>query len=237
MKQRSLLYALVFALLMAVGTTALSQTGKTTPETLTLPGEVGVRGGRLVSALRPEPKTLNPVIARDNSSKEVVPLLFADLLHINLITQKTEPALAKSWKVSSDGRTYTLELRQGLLFSDGQPFDADDVVFSFKVYLDEKLQSPQTDLLEVNGKPISVRKLGQYRIAVDLPEPYAAAERLFDNVSILPRHLLEQAYAKGELAKAWPLTVNPAEIAGLGPFRLKQYVPGEKLVLERNPYY
>ncbi|HEY3767496.1 MAG TPA: ABC transporter substrate-binding protein [Candidatus Angelobacter sp.] len=239
MQQQSLWKVLVFALLLptSIRTLALPRAARPTDETLTLPGEIGVRGGRLTVDLRPEPRTLNPITALDASSKEVIPLLFADLIHINVFTQKTEPALAKSWKVSADGRTYTLELRRGIFFSDGHPFDADDVMFSFKVYLDEKLQSPQRDLLEVNGKPIQVRKLGPFTIAVDLPEPYAAAERLFDNVSILPRHLLEQAYVKGELGKAWNLTADPSGVAGLGPFRLKQYIAGQKLVLERNPYY
>jgi peptide/nickel transport system substrate-binding protein len=239
MKQRFCCLVFAFALLCSFSSQTASalQTAKSGEETLLLPGKAGVRGGRLTVAFRSEPKTLNPVTALDQPSKEIVPLLFADLIHINVYTQQTEPALAKSWKVSPDGKTYTLELRRGISFSDGHPFDADDVIFSFKVYLDEKLNSPQRDLLQVNGKPITARKLGPYRVAFDLPEPYAAAERLFDNVSILPRHLLGQAYEKGELAKAWNLTVKGGEIAGLGPFRFKQYSAGQQLVLERNPYY
>jgi len=224
-------------LVLAVVTSAPPQAAKAGEELLILPGTIGVRGGRLVAALRSEPKTLNPVTALDLPSKEVIALLSADLIHINVYTQQTEPALAKSWKVSADGRTYTLELRRGVSFSDGHPFDADDVVFSFKVYLDEKTHSPQRDLLEVGGKPIQVRKLGPYRVAFELSQPYAAAERLFDNVSILPRQLLEQAYEKGELTRAWSLTTPPNAIAGLGPFRVKQHIAGQQLVLERNPFY
>lgn len=228
-----------FTLLLVLGiaVSAASQTAKPGEEMLILPGKAGVPGGRLVAALRSEPKTLNPVTALDLPSKEVIYLLSADLIHINVYTQQTEPALAKSWIVSNDKRTYTLDLRRGISFSDGYPFDADDVVFSFKVYLDEKVHSPQRDLLEVGGKPIQVRKLGLYRVAFDLSQPYAAAERLFDSVSILPRHLLEQAYEKGELTHAWSLTTSPNEIAGLGPFRVKQYSTGQQLVLERNPFY
>ena len=206
-------------------------------DALVLPGKVGARGGRLVASFRAEPKTLNPVTATDLSSKEVIALLSADLIHINEYTQRTEPALAKSWKVSHDGKTYTLELRRGISFSDGRPFDADDVIFSFKVYLDEKLNSPQRDLLQVGGKPIQVRKLGPYRVLFEFPQPYAAAERLFDSVSILPRHLLQPIYEKGGLAQTWNITTSPSQMAGLGPFRLKQYTPGQQLVLERNPYY
>jgi peptide/nickel transport system substrate-binding protein len=167
----------------------------------------------------------------------VIHRLSADLIHINRETQKTEAALAKSWTVSRDGLRYTVELRQGIRFSDGIPLDADDVIFSFQVYLDEKVRSPQRDLLILDGKPITVRKLDQYRVAFELPRPYAAAERLFDGFAILPRRLLATAYRDGRLAQAWGLRTPPKEMAGLGPFRVRSYAPGERIVLERNPYY
>src|SRR5205814_1949079 len=85
---------------------------------------------------------------------------------------------AKSWKVSADGRHFTLTLRRGIRFSDGQPFDADDVVFTFQALLDESVHAPQRDLLTINGKPIQVRKSGPYTVEVDLPEPDADAEVL-----------------------------------------------------------
>ena len=204
---------------------------------LTTQGEIGRAGGRLVASWHSEPKTLNPASAVDVVSKELVGLLHADLIHINLSTQHTEPALARSWKVSADGKHYTLELRRGLRFSDGHPFDADDVVFSFQAYLDAKVHSPQRDLLEVGKASIQVQKLGPYRVEFDLAEAYAAAERIFDGVAILPRHLLERTYRDGKLAEAWGLSMDPAAVAGLGPFRLKQYTPGQQVVLERNPYY
>ena len=197
----------------------------------------GARGGTLVIAQRAEPKTLNPVLAFDVPSRDVLGQMMADLIHINRLTQKTEPALASSWKISPDGRRFILKLRKGLRFSDGQLFDADDVVFTFKVYLDEKMHSPQRDLLVINGKPLSVTKLDRYRVRFDLDQPYAAAERIFDSLAILPRHLLEKAYNEGRFAELWTLNAAPAQIAGLGPFRLKQYVPGQRIVLERNPYY
>jgi len=198
---------------------------------------VGHTGGRLAVALRSEPKTLNPVLALDETSREVIHCLTADLIHINRGSQKTEPALAKSWSVSHDGRQYTLQLRRGLRFSDGQPFDADDVIFSFQVYLDEKIDSPQRDLLIVGGEPIVVQKLDSYTVRFQLAQPYAAAERLFDSVAILPRHLLESAYRKNNFSDTWSIATLAAQFAGLGPFRLKEYVPGQRIALERNPYY
>jgi peptide/nickel transport system substrate-binding protein len=197
----------------------------------------GHDGGQIVVALRSEPKTLNPVLATDISSRDVIRCLTADLIHINRSTLKTEPALAESWKVSPDGRVYTLKLRRGVRFSDGQPFTADDVVFSFHVYLDPKINSSQRDLLNVGGKPIETQKINEDTVRFTLAQPDAAAERLFDSVAILPEHLLGAAYREGKLDQVWPLTTAPAQFAGLGPFRLKEYVPGVRIVLERNPYY
>ena len=199
--------------------------------------DAGHHGGRLVVALRAEPRTLNPIAAVDAPSKDVIGRMSGDLIHINRLTHGTESALAKSWKRSTDGLSYTLSLRRGLRFSDGDAFDADDVVFTFKVLMDPAVGAPHRDLLVVGGKPITVTKLDTHTVRVTLAEPYAAAERLFDSIAILPRHLLESAYAQGTLADAWTMKTAPGAIAGLGPYRLKHYVAGQELVLERNPYY
>jgi len=215
----------------------LPQTQKNHEALLSLPGEIGQSGGRLVVSLRAEPKTLNPIIAADAPSREVISVMQSDLVHINRATQLTEPALAKSWKISAEGLQYTLTLRKGLRFSDGQPLDADDVLFTFRAYLDENLHSPQRDLLIIGGKPIAVSKLDQYTVVFKLATKYGVEERIFDGLAILPRHLLEKPYEEGKLGQLWALSTPPNEWAGLGPFRLKQYVPGQQLVLERNPYY
>ena len=204
---------------------------------LLVPGAPGRPGGRLVSAQRTEPKTLNWAVAADSGSREVLQRLMADLIHINRQSMATEPALAKSWKVSHNGLHWELELRQGIKFSDGHPFDAADVVFTFQAILDEQVHSPQRALLIMDGKPIGVRMLDAYHVAFDLPQPYSVPDRLFDGVFILPRHKLEAAWKQGRLADAWPMSTPPSEIAGLGPFRLKEYVAGQRIALERNPYY
>jgi peptide/nickel transport system substrate-binding protein len=204
---------------------------------LVLDGLVGQYGGELVVTQRAEPRTLNPVTAADAPSREIIRRTIGDLIHINRESHEVEPALAKSWSVSPEGRRLTLSLRRGVRFSDGHPFDADDVLFSFKVYLDEKVASPQRELLLPGGRPIAVRKVDQYTVEFDLAAPYSVAERIFDSVAILPRHLLERAYTEGRLAEAWTLATPASQMAGLGPFRFREHVGGQRVVLERNPYY
>ena len=230
------------ALLLACGTSllpavAISQQSSVNREVLSVPGEIGRAGGRVVVSLRAEPKTLNPLTAADAPSREVIGTMHADLVHINRGTQMTEAALARSWKVSPDGLQYTVVLRKGLRFSDGQPLDADDVIFTMRVYLDENVHATQRDLLIVGGKPITVYKVDTETVVFQLAKPYGAAERLFDGLDILPRHLLERPYLEGKLAQAGTLATPANQWAGAGPYRLKEYTPGQKLVVERNPFY
>src|SRR3989442_8425551 len=233
------LLSLVLALAVGLAPVVIALAQQPAPheDLLTLSGEAGRSGGRLVVSLRAEPKTLDPVLATDAPSREVIAAMQADLVHINRATQLTEPALAKSVKVSSDGLQYTVTLRQGLRFSDGKPLDADDVLFTFRVYLDESVHSPQRDLLIVGGKPINVRKLDARTLVFEFAKPYGVGERVFDGLAILPRHLLEKPYQDGKLAQIGMLSTPANQWAGLGPFRLKEYVAGQRLILERNPYY
>jgi peptide/nickel transport system substrate-binding protein len=205
--------------------------------TLGFGAERATRGGILHVALRAEPKTFNPVIAIDAPSRDVLRRIHADLISIDRSTQKTVPGLAETWSRSSDGTRYTLKLRRGVRFSDGTPFTADDVVFSWSLYLDEKVHSPQRDLLMIDGQPIQCARKDDFTVEFVLPKPYAAAERLFDSVAMLPRHRLESQWKAGKLRDTWTLGTAAAEIAGLGPFRLKVYRPGDAVLLERNPYY
>jgi peptide/nickel transport system substrate-binding protein len=225
------------ALLVSVFVMGGAATQAAPQDYVTAKGGTGQAGGRLVVALRSEPKTLNPILSVDATSREVIGAMNADLIHINRETQRTEPALAKSWSVSPDGRRYTLQLRRGVKFSDGAPFTADDVVFSFQLYLDENLHSPQRDLLVLDGKPISVRKIDAYTVECELAKPYAPAERLFDGLAMMPSRLLEKPYREGKLEQTWATNARAAEMAGLGAFRLREYMPGQRMVLERNPNY
>jgi peptide/nickel transport system substrate-binding protein len=229
---RSMLWCVLALLPMLAAVQAVAQ-----EDLLRTTSEPGTRGGKLVIAQRSEPRTFNPAVAIDQNSFGVNARLQADLIHINRATQKTEPALAKSWTVSKDGTQFTVKLRQGLKFSDGAPFDADDVIFSFKVYLDENVHSSQRDLLIISGKPVAVQKVDGFTVRFTFPAPYSAAERVFDGLAIMPRHLLEKDYQDGKINQVWGMNTPPDKIAGLGAFRLKQVIPGDRVVLERNPNY
>jgi peptide/nickel transport system substrate-binding protein len=194
-------------------------------------------GGRLLVAQRSEPRTLNPVLALDEPSRALAAMMHASLVRVNGATQAVEPALAENWTVSADGREIRVRLRDGLRFSDGARLTADDVLFTFEVLQDEKVGSPLREALRPGGRPVEVAKMDDRSLRFTLARTYALGERMLDGVAILPKHLLEPAYRQGKLGGAWTLGADQKGIAGAGPFRLKQYVPGERMVLDRNPNF
>jgi len=187
--------------------------------------------------MRSEPRTFNPHAGRDFASSLVISLTQARLLRVNRATQQLEPWLAESYTCSPDALSCTLTLRQGIAFSDGAPFTSADVVFSFQAAYDEKTGSPLGDALLVGGKPLAVTARDAHTVAVAFPSVYGPGLRLLDSLPILPRHRLEAAFKAGTLREQWGPAAPPADIAGLGPFVIQAYLPGQRLVLVRNPKY
>ena len=194
-------------------------------------------GGSLVSSIRGVPRSFNRYVAPDSAVETITFLTQSRLVRINRATMETEPMLAESWTGSKDNLTYTVKLRRGVKFSDGVPFTSADVVFSFRAIYDEKIGSSIGDSLHVEGKPLEVSALDENTVSIRFPSAFGPGLRVLDNLPIYPRHLLEQSVNDGTFAKAWGVTTPPAKIAGLGPFMLREYQAGQRLVFERNPYY
>ena len=195
------------------------------------------RGGTLTVSVRAEPRSFSRIVARDSTTDLLTNLTQAKLVRINKVTQEVEPWLAESWTRSDDARRYTLTLRPDVVFSDGQPFTSADVVFTFKAIYDEKTGSNLADSLTANGKKLQVAALDPRTVEIVFAEPFAAGVRLLNNLPILPRHKLQAALDAGQLGNAWNLSTPPSEIVGLGPFVLSAYVPGQRIVFDRNPRY
>jgi peptide/nickel transport system substrate-binding protein len=193
--------------------------------------------GRLVAALRAEPRTFTRITARDRASLTLSQLIHARLVQLNHVTQQIEPALAESWTLSPDGRTYTLSLRHGVTFSDGAPFTAEDVVFTFRATYDPKSASPLADVFSVDGHPFDVRAADTHTVVLTLTAPFAPVLRSLNSLPILPAHKLKAAVDAGRLRETWTMATPPEEIVGLGPFVVRSYTAGERIELARNPRY
>jgi len=195
------------------------------------------RGGELIVSIRTEPRSFNRHAARDTSTDLVSKLTHARLVRIDQASQAVEPSLAEGWTTAADGMRVTMTLKRGLVFSDGQPFTADDVVFAFQAVYDERSGSALADSLKAGGKNLTVAALDPHTVLITFPSPFAPGLRILAYLPILPRHRLAAALEAGTFTKAWGLDTPPADLVGLGPFVLRQYVPGQRLVFERNPHY
>lgn len=198
---------------------------------------VPARGGSIVASTRTDPASFNRLVAADRTSDLVASLTQAKLVRINKVTQRVEPWLAERWSADPDGRRFVLKLRHGVVFSDGAPFTADDVVFTFAAVYDKKADSILADSMTVGGKPLVVSAIDPETVALTFPAPFGPGVRILDNLPILPKHKLETALKQGTFAKAWGPGTPPSELAGLGPFVVRAYAPGQRIVFDRNPRY
>ncbi len=169
--------------------------------------------------LRSEPKTFNPMLVSDDSSETVRFLTGGVLIRLNRQTQQLVPELALSWKVQEAGRKIVFNLREGVTFSDGTAFSAEDVVFTISKLMDPQLQSPTADSFRSGIGSVTAQVVGPNRVAVTFPAPVAGLDRLFDQVAVVSARSPQK------------------EMAVLGPFMVAEHKPGVHLLLRRNPYY
>jgi peptide/nickel transport system substrate-binding protein len=176
-------------------------------------------GGELHFCLRSEPKTLNPLLAADDASETVRYLTGGVLVRVNRLTQELEPELATSWKVTNGGKTITFQVRDGLRFSDGTPFSADDVAYTMQQLMDPALHSPTGDAFRSSDGKVETEVLPKNRVRITFPAPIAGLDRLFDQVAIMSGKSPQK------------------ELAVLGPYFVGENKAGSYLILKRNPNY
>jgi peptide/nickel transport system substrate-binding protein len=176
-------------------------------------------GGELRFCLRTEPKTFDPLKVDNDAGVAVRYLTEGVLVRVNRQTQELEPELAKSWKVSKDGRQITFHLRSGISFSDGTSFSAADVAYTMQQLMDPGLHSPTGDAFRSGNGNVETKVISSTEISITFPAPLAGLDRLFDQVAIQSEHSPKK------------------EMAVLGPFVVADYKPGATILLQRNPNY
>ena len=201
------------------------------------PATDGAGGGQIVASIRAEPRTFNRFIARDQTTEVLTFLMQGRLVRVNRATFELEPWLAETWESSADGRTHTLHLRPDVTWSDGTPFTSADVLFSLRAVYDPKVESVLAGSLLAGGQPLRGTAPGPQEVVLTFAEPSGPGLRLLDGLPILPKHKLEAALEAGTFAAAWNTSTPPTDVVGTGPFVLREYQPGQRVVLDRNPRY
>ncbi|MFH1202674.1 MAG: ABC transporter substrate-binding protein [Candidatus Omnitrophota bacterium] len=199
--------------------------------------QAGRSGGNLILSTTSDPKSFNPILAKETSTTAVTGLIFEGLTRTNGITLEVEPNLAHAWLVSKDGKEITFYLRKGLRWSDGVPLTGDDIVFTFnELIYNPDIPNSARDIFTVEGKQFKVEKIDDYAVKFTLPTVFAPFLMSMSQ-EILPKHKLEKAAKDGKFNFTWGTDASPADVTGTGPFKLAKYRPGEDVILERNPYY
>ena len=220
----------------------------TSPKNVTIKGTdylesqapIGTFGGELVSwTIGEGPKTFNPFNCKDNISALMSGIMYDGLLSSDPMTGQPTPKLAKSFSISSDGTTYTIKLRHGIKWSDGKPITADDVVFTWNDIIFAGLGDTSTrDSIVIDNKLPTVRKIDNYTVEFITPKPFAPFVRML-STPIAPKHIFMPAVKKGNTYFDSFLSTNtkPKDFVVSGAFKLKEYVPAQRVVFERNPNY
>lgn len=187
-------------------------------------------GGTYIEAIIGTPAQLIPLMPRpqpDAPGYDLDMLLFDGLTRVGP-DGLPAPALADSWEISPDGTVYTFRLRRDVVWHDGQPFTASDVLFTLETIQGKDFVGPPA--LANVWRNVLVDRLDDYTVRCTLNAPYAPF--LSDTrLPILPAHLLE-ATPMSE----WGDSAFARQPVGTGPYTLAEITPDHAL-LEANPTY
>jgi peptide/nickel transport system substrate-binding protein len=198
---------------------------------------------RIVFSSLGDPKTFNPALSQEYPN--IFLYTFEGMVTRDGETGEIVPQMAESWDISEDGLTYTFTLREGLKWSDGEPITTDDVIFTYNdVIFNEAIPTSSRDVMRIGpeGKLPSITKLDDRRFQFILPEPFAPFLETTGN-GILPAHVLQASVntldeeGSPQFLSTWTTGTPPEQIIGNGPYRLKQYLPSQRVIFEKNPYY
>ncbi|HAV42728.1 TPA: ABC transporter substrate-binding protein [bacterium] len=207
------------------------------PQSATYVETIGRYGGQITLSTTSDPKSFNPILAKETSTTVITGLIFEGLTRTNGITTEVEPNLAKSWEVSADGLVWTFYLRDDVLWSDGTPFTADDVVFTFKdLIYNPEVPNSAKDIFTIEGKEFEVEKVDNCTVRFKLPIRFAPFLRSMSQ-EILPCHILKESVKAGRFNSTWGLDAAPESVIGTGAYKLKEYLPGQHVLMVKNPHY
>ncbi|MBX5444988.1 ABC transporter substrate-binding protein [Sphaerobacter sp.] len=190
-----------------------------------------VTGGRIVEGGLTEPRTLNPLFVADPLSEALSSLVFSGLVSVDPVSAEPRPDLAASWDVSEDGLTYTFHLREGVVWHDGQPFSARDVVFTYDTMMNDRVRSPRYSRLVERVR--QVQALDSATVEFDLIRADASFLTTLATLGIVPQHALAGVLPEELITNPFGLSTA----VGTGPFSLQQWIRGDRIIFRRHAGY
>ncbi len=178
--------------------------------------------------LSAEPDHLNPVTSTDGYASNINRHIYETLLDRDWDSLELVPQLARSWNISKDRLKYRFYLKKDVVWSDGQPFTAEDVVYSYNVIMDPKTANAP---LKVYYRDIlDVKKIDEHVVEFTYRRPYYLALEICGSMPIVPEHV----FNNGENFNSHSHNRKPV---GTGPYKLKEWGTRDRIVLVANERY
>ena len=204
-------------------------------------GAVAEEGNHLVVQLGPDPETMDPALNSAIDASNMIIHLFEPLLTMDK-DNNVIGGMAETWEVSEDGLTYTFHLRDGLKWSDGSEFTSEDFVYTFKRMADPMTAAPYGhDLLCMikgydeaengNVDALAVSAPDAQTFVVELSYPCVYFDKICAFAALSPVNQVT-IEANGE---SW--AIDPATYVCNGPMKIKEWVPGSHILMEKNENY
>ena len=201
---------------------------------------VGRKGGGVVEVAFADAKTNTPLLTTDLASNYRIGLQYLSLLGLNPDTALPYPELAaavptrENGGIAADGRTYTFKLRTDVRWSDGTPFTANDVVFTYQTLAKKELVSPRT--ADITDRVASVSNPDDYTVVFKLTKivaPFMTANCTGAGYGIVPSHILKDVPV--DQIKQHPFSAgDPRFSVATGPFTFQEWVKDDHATLVKN---
>ncbi len=176
--------------------------------------QIPSEGGKYTEGIIGSPRYINPVLCQTNDAdRDIARVVFSSLFKYdekgNLI-----PDLVKNYKISEDGKTYEVEIKNYAKWHDGVPLNVDDVIYTLQVIKDPEYQSP----LRLNWEGVEIEKLDEYRIKFHLKQNSYAPFLQNLTFGILPKHIWSGISPENFLLAEYNL-----KPIGSGPYKFKKF--------------
>lgn len=236
-KMKSKKWLILLLALMLLAVTACGSKTTDTPMPADTPKDTGtnepnaltkVDGGIFILGIGSDPNVMNPLYAGDRVTMTINNALFSPLYVTD--SEGTTFYLAESITPSEDFLKYTLKLKEGLKWHDGEDLNADDIVFTMNSTTDENQKANSRGSFVIAGKPVEAKKIDELTVEFTLPEISVPFMGSLGGLRPIPQHVFE---GEADLAKS---TKN-LEPIGSGPFKFKEFKSGEKVELVRFDEY
>ena len=207
---------------------------------------------------------LNPTVTNDATAQGIYLYIFESLLSVDRTTYGLKPLIAKSLPVISDDHlSYTFDLKENVIFSDGVPLTGEDVIFTMKTIKNPFTDAQATRNYFADLKSVELVDGNKYKVRFNMSKPYFRAVFSIGDMSITPRHILDkdgmndkftwediESAQKSFDAKKFPEMqkyadfLNSEEVSrekkyviGSGPYILDKWTTGQSIALSRSNNY